>query len=70
MPYVKCSKCHHEWEISSRDKKTIFSIEEDKCDWCGAPYGKVLEKKTPLERMMNIPIERLLNILKGGNENV
>ena len=43
MPLFKCSKCHHEWEGSTTDKQ---------CDWCGAP-GKVLEEKTPLERLLD-----------------
>lgn len=41
MPYLKCKKCHHEWE------GTKFS----KCDWCGTG-GKILEEKTPLEKMV------------------
>jgi len=43
MPYVKCENCHHEWETVSL---------RSKCDWCGGKIGKVLEQKTPLERMM------------------
>jgi len=42
MPYYHCSKCHHEWEGS----------QERVCDWCGAVAGRVLEEKTPLERMI------------------
>jgi len=41
MPLFHCTSCHHEWE--SIDK-------ESKCDWCGAP-GKVLEDKTPMEKV-------------------
>ena len=55
MPYVKCSKCHHEWETVD---------EEENCDWCGEPIGKVLETVTPLERMLNSPILQYLNFLK------
>lgn len=61
MPYVKCSNCHHEWESVD---------EEDKCDWCGAPIGKVLEKMTPLERMLNRPIKVFLKFLTRRNNNV
>ena len=43
MPLWKCKKCHHEWEGSTTDKQ---------CDWCGVPGG-ILEKETPLERMIN-----------------
>jgi len=41
MPLMHCSKCHHEWE--SADKESC-------CDWCGSP-GKVLEDKTPMEKV-------------------
>ena len=41
MPYLKCNKCHHEWEGSKSSK----------CDWCGAG-GRILEEKTPLEKMV------------------
>jgi hypothetical protein len=41
MPYVHCSQCHHEWETSDC---------QSRCDWCGAPAGKILEKRTPLEK--------------------
>lgn len=58
MPYVKCSECHHEWETVDED---------DPCDWCGAPVGKVLEEMTPLERMMKSPIKTLLRFLKEKN---
>ncbi len=43
MPLLKCGECHHEWE-SVRD--------DDLCDWCGAP-SYVLEKETPLKKMLN-----------------
>ena len=56
MPYFKCSGCHHEWEGS-------INIHKEKCDWCGAP-GKVLEEKTPLEKM--IENEHFLNNFFGG----
>lgn len=46
MPYLKCNKCHHEWE----------GTKASKCDWCGAG-GKILEEKTPLEKM----VEGLVN---------
>jgi hypothetical protein len=41
MPYVKCSKCHHEWETADMSSK---------CDWCGAAIGQILEKVTPFEK--------------------
>jgi hypothetical protein len=41
MPYLKCCKCHHEWE----------GAKSSKCDWCGAK-GEILEEKTPLEKML------------------
>ena len=41
MPYVHCSKCHHEWETTSNTEK---------CSWCGAPPGQILELETPLEK--------------------
>jgi Zn finger protein HypA/HybF involved in hydrogenase expression len=44
MPYVSCSKCHHEWETVDLDEK---------CRWCGSPIGKVLEKDTPLEKSIS-----------------
>jgi len=44
MPYVKCSKCMHEWETNNL---------KENCDWCKAPIGKVLEERTPLERMFD-----------------
>jgi len=43
MPYVTCSKCHHEWETTNL---------KEKCSWCKAPIGRVLEEETPLEKMM------------------
>lgn len=43
MPYVKCSKCMHEWETTNL---------KEKCRWCKAPIGNVLEEETPLEKMM------------------
>lgn len=44
MPYVKCSECHHEWETVDLDEK---------CPWCKAPIGKVLEEETPLEKCID-----------------
>ena len=41
MPYLKCRKCHHEWE----------GAKTSKCDWCGYS-GRILEEKTPLEKMV------------------
>jgi DNA-directed RNA polymerase subunit RPC12/RpoP len=41
MPHYHCTKCHHEFEAIEK---------EASCDWCGAP-GKILEEKTPLEKM-------------------
>lgn len=49
MPYWGCTACHHEWEGS-----------EGVCDWCGAK-GKVLEEKTPLERMVEALVEDSLD---------
>lgn len=46
MPHLHCTKCQHEYEASDLARA---------CDWCGAP-GRVLEEKTPLERML----ERIL----------
>lgn len=47
MPYVHCSKCHHEWETSRRD----FKLEEEVCDWCGQKGAILLEDETPLEKL-------------------
>lgn len=55
MPYVHCSRCDHEWETTDL---------KEKCDWCGHPIGRVLEKETPLERMLNNPIKILTNFLE------
>jgi hypothetical protein len=44
MPYYKCSKCHHEWE----------DFQERKCDWCGTDKPTLLEKETPLEKLVNV----------------
>jgi len=56
MPYVKCSKCMHEWETTDL---------KENCRWCKSPIGKVLEEKTPLERMlMPKPMKILLEYLK------
>lgn len=41
MPYLKCKKCHHEWE----------GTKSSKCSWCAAG-GEILEEKTPLEKMV------------------
>jgi hypothetical protein len=58
MPLLHCVKCHHEWEAAE-----IKGL-EPVCDWCGA-HAYVLEKDTPLERMLSeiekIGIERFLN---------
>jgi hypothetical protein len=43
MPYVKCSKCHHEREVCLSEK-------DRKCDWCGALKGLTLEEVTPFEK--------------------
>ena len=56
MPYVKCSKCHHEWETTDL---------KENCRWCESPIGKVLEEETPMEKMMDNYEEILRNI--GGN---
>jgi hypothetical protein len=34
----------HEWETNNL---------KENCDWCKAPIGKVLEERTPLERMFD-----------------
>jgi hypothetical protein len=41
MPLFHCTDCHHEWEGTDEDYK---------CEWCGEP-GRILEEKTPLEKM-------------------
>jgi hypothetical protein len=42
MPYLGCTKCHHEWESDETSSQ---------CDWCGAP-GYILEEETPLEQLI------------------
>jgi Zn finger protein HypA/HybF involved in hydrogenase expression len=44
MPYLKCRKCHHEWEAITKNEK---------CDWCNTDRPEVLEDETPLEKMLN-----------------
>jgi len=60
MPYYHCRKCHHEYE----------GFDNPKCDWCGADNPKVLEDKTPLERMCEDPeiIIKMLKEIKNGLE--
>jgi hypothetical protein len=62
MPYVHCSNCHHEWETVN-----LF----EKCRWCKAPIGKVLEWETPLEktfRKRDVIMKRMRrNILDNHN---
>ena len=53
MAYVKCENCHHEWETVDLNEK---------CDWCGAKIGKVLEKETPLEKT----IKHYTKIMRKG----
>ena len=46
----------HEWETTDL---------KENCRWCKSPIGKVLEEKTPLERMlMPKPMKILLEYLK------
>lgn len=42
MPYYGCKSCHHEWEGSKGPQK---------CGWCGCENAKVLEDKTPVEKL-------------------
>ena len=52
MPYLKCTKCHHELE----------GKENEKCNWCGADT-RVLEEKTPLEKLCSDP-DKIIKMLK------
>lgn len=56
MPYLKCTKCHHELE---GDK-------DQKCDWCGA-NTTVTEKETPLEKLCKDP-DKIIGILQEINK--
>jgi len=56
MPYLKCTKCHHELE----------GRENNKCDWCGAET-RILEEQTPLEKLCKDP-ENIIKILQKLNE--
>ena len=60
MPYYHCRKCQHEFEAIP------FEGEILKCDWCGADEPRVLEDKTPLEKMCD-NWEPLLERLKDGS---
>ena len=60
MPYYHCRKCQHEFEAIPFDGKTL------KCDWCGADKPRILEEKTPLEKMCE-NWEPLLERLKDGS---
>lgn len=51
MPYLHCRKCHHEWEGYKK------SLEQEKCDWCGANKPKVLEAVTPFEKFIKDLLE-------------
>lgn len=56
MPYLKCTKCHHELE-GNKDQK---------CDWCGADTN-ILEKETPLEKLCKDP-DKIIDILQEINQ--
>lgn len=60
MPYYGCNSCHHEWEGSS--------LEDQKCSWCGNENIKVLEDKTPVEKLCSDSdsMIRLLNKMNGS----
>ena len=60
MPYYHCRKCQHEFEAIP------FEGEILKCDWCGADEPRVLEDKTPLEKMCD-NWEPLLERLQDGS---
>lgn len=45
MPYVHCSRCHHEWEVCLSEK-------DSPCDWCDSPAGRILEKETSFEKFI------------------
>ena len=49
MPYYHCRSCDHEWEGC----RAYF---EEKCDWCDADKPKILESKTPLEKLGSVLI--------------
>ncbi len=55
MPYYHCKECHHEFEAYASDgykveKDWSISVDNPKCDWCGA-LSTILEEKTPLEKI-------------------
>jgi len=52
MPYYHCKDCHHEWEGGDEDTT---------CNWCGGD-SYILEKETPLEKMM----KRIKEIFPDG----
>ena len=56
MPYLGCTKCHHEFE-GDKDRK---------CNWCGADTT-VLEEQTPLEKLCSDP-NKIIKILQEINE--
>ena len=60
MPYYHCRKCQHEFEAIPFDGETL------KCDWCGVDRPRILEEKTPLEKMCE-NTELLLERLNDGN---
>jgi len=60
MPYYHCRKCHHEFEDGPFEGRIV------KCDWCGADKPKILEKKTPLEKMCE-NWEELIEELNDGS---
>lgn len=60
MPHYHCRKCHHEFEYIPFDEDDL------KCDWCGADRPRVLEEKTPLEKMCE-NADQILENLKNGN---
>ena len=57
MPYYHCRKCQHEFEAIQHEGIKL------KCDWCGADRPRILEEKTPLEKMC----ENWQEILKEFN---
>lgn len=56
MPYYHCRKCQHEFEH--------YGVEEPICDWCGANRPRMLEEKTPLEKLAENS-DKLLKMLQG-----